>query len=102
MRCGALAEAAPIIRSHHEKLDGTGYPDGLVGDQIPLEARIVAVCDVWDALVYERPYKKAWLPEAAAALLRRDSGKHFDPACVDAILAEVGMAETPEAARKAA
>ncbi len=102
LRCGALAEAAPIIRSHHEKLDGTGYPDGLVGDQIPLEARIVAVCDVWDALVYERPYKKAWLPEAAAALLRRDSGKHFDPACVDAILAEVGMAETPEAARKAA
>lgn len=100
MRCGALAEAAPIIRWHHEKLDGTGYPDGLAGDQIPIEARIVSVCDVWDALVYERPYKKAWAPEEAAALLRRDSGKHFDPACVDALLAHVGYGEAAD--RKAA
>ena len=68
-----------IIRYHHEKFDGSGYPDGLKGDNIPLEARIVAVADVYDALVSERSYKKAFSHSDACEILRRDSGTHFDP-----------------------
>jgi HD-GYP domain-containing protein (c-di-GMP phosphodiesterase class II) len=85
LRCPALVAAAPIIRSHHEKVNGSGYPDGLVGDAIPIEARIVAVADVWDALTWARPYKPAWPVIEAISLLRRDSGSHFDSDCVDAL-----------------
>ncbi len=79
--------AAEIAASHHERWDGTGYPAGLKGEAIPLGGRIVAVADVFDALVSERPYKKPWTPEAAAAFLREHAGAHFDPACVAAFLA---------------
>jgi len=79
--------AAVIAVSHHERWDGTGYPAGLAGEAIPLPGRIVAVADVFDALVSERPYKEAWPPERAAAYLREKRGSHFDPACVDAFLA---------------
>ncbi len=73
-----------IALNHHEKFDGSGYPSGLRGQKIPLEARIVAVADVFDALVTERPYKKAWKVEQALTMLKLESGKHFDPECIKA------------------
>ncbi len=81
-----LKLAASIALSHHEKFDGSGYPSGLAGDEIPLEGRIVAVADVFDALTSERPYKKAWELDKAVALLRDGAGSHFDPECVNAFL----------------
>lgn len=81
-----LQAGAAIARGHHEKYDGTGYPFGLKGESIPIFSRIVAVADVFDALTSERPYKKAWTLEAAVDLLLEGSGKHFDPACVQAFL----------------
>jgi two-component system, response regulator RpfG len=77
---------AVIALSHHEKFDGSGYPTGLAGASIPLEGRIVAVADVFDALTSERPYKKAWELQRALDFLREGSGAHFDPQCVDAFL----------------
>jgi CHASE2 domain-containing sensor protein len=78
--------AEEIARTHHERWDGEGYPAGLVGEAIPLPGRICAVCDVFDALLSDRPYKDPWpLPEALEQL-RRDRGRHFDPAVVDAFL----------------
>jgi len=76
-----------IAMHHHEKWDGNGYPDGLKEDQIPLSARIVAVADVFDALVQERPYKKAWPLQDALNLIKNERGKHFDPRVVDAFFA---------------
>jgi HD-GYP domain-containing protein (c-di-GMP phosphodiesterase class II) len=76
-----------IVAYHHEALDGSGYPYGLAGDAIPLEARIAAVADVFDALTSERPYKKAWSNQDALDLLRSQAGIKFDPECV-AVLAE--------------
>lgn len=77
---------AQIALRHHERWDGSGYPDGLRGTEIPLPARIVAVADVFDALVSERPYKPAWSIEQASAYMREHSGKLFDPGCVEALL----------------
>ena len=74
-----------IVRSHHESLDGSGYPGRLRGDEIPLEARIVAVADVFDALTTERPYKRTWTPEAALAFLVEHAGTRFDARCVSAL-----------------
>jgi HD-GYP domain-containing protein (c-di-GMP phosphodiesterase class II) len=81
-----FAIARQVARWHHEKWDGTGYPDGLRGEQIPLAARIVAVADVYDALISERPYKKAWPADEAVAELRLLRGSHFDPAVIDAFI----------------
>jgi HD-GYP domain-containing protein (c-di-GMP phosphodiesterase class II)/CHASE2 domain-containing sensor protein len=81
--------AATIARSHHERWDGTGYPDGLAGEAIPLAARICAVCDVFDALLSLRTYKPAWTLDAALAELAEQRGRQFDPALVDAFLALV-------------
>jgi HD-GYP domain-containing protein (c-di-GMP phosphodiesterase class II) len=75
-----------IANFHHEFVDGSGYPDGLKGDSIPIEARIVTVADVFDALTSERPYKKAWSNEAAYQRLQEMSGKQFDPECVQALI----------------
>jgi len=77
-----LAMAHEIAKNHHEKWDGSGYPRGLRGEDIPLSARIVAVADVFDALTSERPYKKAWTEDEAIALLQREAGAHFDPKLV--------------------
>ncbi|MEQ1661708.1 MAG: HD domain-containing phosphohydrolase [Thiobacillus sp.] len=77
-----LQMGAVIALSHHERWDGTGYPQGLAGEAIPLPARIVAIGDVFDALTSVRPYKKAWSFQEALALIKAESGKHFDPACV--------------------
>ncbi len=81
--------AARIAISHHEKFDGSGYPAGLAGDSIPLEGRIVAVADVFDALTSTRPYKVAWPMEKAVEFLVEQRGRHFDPACVDAFLSDL-------------
>ncbi len=78
--------AANIAHTHHEKWDGSGYPRGLSGETIPIEGRIAAVADVFDALTSERPYKKAWPLEDAVALLERGRGAHFDPELVDLFL----------------
>jgi len=82
-----LQLAETVARTHHEKWDGTGYPFGLSGDDIPLPGRIAAVCDVFDALTHERPYKRAWTDEEARAELERGRGAHFDTRVVDAMLA---------------
>lgn len=82
-----LQAGAEIALGHHEKYDGSGYPSGLKGEDIPIFCRIVAVADVFDALTSERPYKKAWTVEEAIDFLMAGSGKHFDPDCVNAFLA---------------
>ena len=87
-----LRLARSVALGHHEKWDGSGYPAGLAGDAIPLEARIVALADVFDALTSERPYKKAWAPEDAMAHIQAESGRHFDPvlvACFVPLLAQL-------------
>jgi HD-GYP domain-containing protein (c-di-GMP phosphodiesterase class II) len=81
-----LRHALDIPYCHHEKWDGTGYPRGLKGEQIPLAARIFAVVDVWDATTSDRPYRKAWTKEQAREYLLTQSGKHFDPQIVPAFL----------------
>ncbi len=86
--------ASEIAMSHHEKYDGSGYPAGLAGDAIPIEGRIVAVADVYDALTSTRPYKQAWPMDKAVDFLKEQSGKHFDPVCVDAFLAELDQVQT--------
>ena len=78
--------ARKIARSHHERWDGDGYPDGLAGEAIPMAARIVSVVDVFDALINRRPYKKAWPREKAVAELRRLAGKAFDSKVVNAFI----------------
>jgi putative two-component system response regulator len=81
LRCGEV-----IARSHHERWDGSGYPEGLAGERIPLWGRICAVSDVFDALTSERPYKPAFSNEEAVRILRQDRGSHFDPMLVDVFL----------------
>ena len=85
-RSSLIELAAVIARSHHERWDGSGYPDRLRGEQIPLVARICAVCDVFDALLSARPYKRAWPLDDALAELAAQRGRQFDPALVDAFL----------------
>jgi two-component system response regulator RpfG len=79
-----LQMGAVIALGHHERFDGSGYPQGLAGENIPLPARIVAVADVFDALTSKRPYKEAWTFQEALNHIQSESGKHFDPACVHA------------------
>jgi two-component system response regulator RpfG len=79
-----LQMGAVIALGHHERFDGSGYPQGLAGVDIPLVARIVAVADVFDALTSNRPYKRAWTFQDALHYVQSESGKHFDPACVRA------------------
>lgn len=81
-----IQAGALIALRHHERFDGSGYPDGLVGEVIPLEARIVAVADVFDALISPRPYKLAWGIEASLGYLYAQRGRLFDPRCVDALI----------------
>jgi PAS domain S-box-containing protein len=81
-----LRPAIEIPYCHHEKWDGSGYPRGLKGEQIPLSARLFAVVDVWDALRSDRPYRKAWSDEEALQYIREQAGKHFDPAVVEVFL----------------
>ena len=79
-RTPALRLGAEIAISHHERWDGTGYPNAIAGESIPLSGRIVAVADVLDALTSERPYKRAWTLESAVSHIEAEAGSHFDPA----------------------
>ncbi len=81
-----IQAGAAIALRHHERYDGSGYPDGLSGAQIPIEARIVAVADVFDALISPRPYKAPWTFDNALDFLQEQSGKLFDPQCVQALV----------------
>jgi response regulator RpfG family c-di-GMP phosphodiesterase len=85
-RTPVLQLSGEIAWAHHESWDGSGYPRGLKGEQIPLSARIVAVADVFDALTTQRPYKSAWSVKDAIAELHKLSGQKLEPACVDALL----------------
>ncbi len=78
-----LRPAIDIPHYHHEKWDGTGYPLGFMGEQIPLVARIFALADVWDALTSDRPYRPAWSEEKAWNYIREQAGHHFDPKVVE-------------------
>jgi putative two-component system response regulator len=81
-----LGMARDIAVGHHERFDGSGYPTGLAGQDIPLSARIVALADVYDALTSKRVYKLAFAPDIARSMIVGDSGKHFDPALVEAFV----------------
>jgi len=85
-----LKDSQPAIRHHHEHLDGSGYPDGLSGDGIPLEARIIAVVDAYDAMMSARAYRPAMPHQAAAAELRMYAGTQFDPQVVETFLHLLG------------
>jgi two-component system, cell cycle response regulator len=95
----ALAGVARLVRSSHERFDGTGYPDGLAGEKIPLGSRIVAVCDAYDAMTSARPYRESLPAEAAISELRRCAGTQFDPRVVDSF---ARVLEAGEAATRAA
>ena len=85
-----LRDALNIPYCHHEKWDGTGYPRGMAGTQIPLEARLFAIVDVWDAITADRPYRKGWPRKKALKYIREETGKHFDPKMVEIFLQEIG------------
>jgi len=92
---------AGMIRHHHERLDGSGYPDGLCGDEIDLGTRVLAVIDVYDALVEDRPYRKAWTSKVALEHLRREAGASFDPAVVEALAEVLARGLTDQASEPA-
>jgi HD-GYP domain-containing protein (c-di-GMP phosphodiesterase class II) len=97
---GALAGVGRLVRSSHERFDGLGYPDGLAADEIPIESRIVSVCDAFNAMTTDRPYREARPVADALAELRRCAGTQFDPGVVEAlgrVLAESPLAPTPPA-----
>jgi putative nucleotidyltransferase with HDIG domain len=91
-RLGRLRGAVPLIRHHHERWDGRGYPDGLAGDAIPLEAAVVGLADAWDAMTSDRPYSRARSVEAAAGEIRDGRGTQFAPEVVDAFFAALRRA----------
>ena len=90
-----LRPALEIPFGHHEKWDGTGYPRGLKGEEIPMAARLFAVVDVWDAVTSNRPYRAAWKQEEALAYIREQAGKHFDPQVVDLFFKVIGETDLP-------
>ena len=103
-----LRDAVPLIRHHHERWDGSGYPDGLAGDDIPLEAAIVGLADSWDAMTTDRPYHRALMTQEAFAEIRNGRGTQFAPEVVDAFFAaaarrpaEFGLDSPPEAVLRA-
>jgi HD-GYP domain-containing protein (c-di-GMP phosphodiesterase class II) len=98
-RIPSLRDVAPVVRAHHERLDGRGYPDGLAGDAIPLFARIVSVSDAFHAMISKRTYREALPVPAALDELRAGMGKQFDPAVVEAVLDIVQPSTTSRAVR---
>ena len=93
---GGFAAEAPLVRGHHERLDGSGYPDGLRGGELSIELRILGVCDVYDALTSERVYRRAFDESRALAILEQGSGSSFDPDVLAALARVVGMAPVVE------
>ena len=96
----ALEDVAKLVRSSHESYDGTGYPDGLAGEQIPLASRIIAVCDAFHAMTDDRPYQPAMSARDAMAELRRCKRTRFDPGVVEAICAEIEAGRVPPPAER--
>jgi HD-GYP domain-containing protein (c-di-GMP phosphodiesterase class II) len=94
---GFMRQVGQIVRSHHERWDGGGYPDGLAGEAIPLEARIITCCDTWNAMRTDRPYRKALSHEVAVAELVSNAGGQFDPHVVETFVRLVAPADQPEA-----
>ena len=94
-----LHSALDIPYCHHERWDGTGYPRGLQKEEIPLSARIFALIDVWDALISDRPYRKAWTKEKALNYIKEETGHHFDPQVVEAFLSSTSFWDYPEPSR---
>jgi HD-GYP domain-containing protein (c-di-GMP phosphodiesterase class II) len=90
----ALRPVARIVRASHERWDGCGYPDGLAAEEIPLAARVVAVCDAYDAIISDRCYRPARSPALARAELIREAGSQFDPTVVAAVLDELDAARS--------
>jgi putative nucleotidyltransferase with HDIG domain len=90
---GFMRTVGLIVRSHHERWDGGGYPDGLAGEQIPLEARIISCCDSWNAMTTTRSYRAAMPLEAAVAEIRAGAGGQFDPRVAEVLLATVGAGD---------
>jgi two-component system, response regulator RpfG len=86
-----LQTGALIALNHHEKYDGGGYPNGLAGDDIPIEAKIVSVADVFDSLTNHRPYKKAWSLDNTITYINNEKGRQLDPKCVDAFLSKIDV-----------
>jgi HD-GYP domain-containing protein (c-di-GMP phosphodiesterase class II) len=84
-----------VVRCHHERWDGSGYPDGIAASEIPLEARIVAVADAFQAMLEDRPYREARSQDEAVGEVLRSSGTQFDPACVRAFVRVAGTAPLP-------
>jgi putative nucleotidyltransferase with HDIG domain len=95
---GFMEEVGRVVRSHHERWDGRGYPDGLAGEEIPLEARIITCCDSWNAMRTDRVYRKALSYEVARAELIGNSGSQFDPGVVEILLSIVEQHEQPATA----
>jgi HD-GYP domain-containing protein (c-di-GMP phosphodiesterase class II) len=93
---GVLGDVGSVVRSHHERFDGKGYPDGLEGEQIPLASRVIACCDAFNAMTTDRVYRAAMPAEAAVAELRSEAGAQFDPEVVEAL---VGIVESWDAAQ---
>ncbi len=87
---GVLADAGIVVRTHHERWDGTGYPDGLAGEEIPVAARVISACDAFNAITTDRSYRKAMSLETAVAELEAESGKQFDPAVVEKLVKIIG------------
>ena len=90
---GGFAEELALVRGHHERLDGSGYPDGLRGGELSLEVRILGVCDVYDALTSERVYRRAYSQSQAVAILDRGRGSVFDSEVLDALSRVIGGAD---------
>lgn len=99
---GFMREIGLIVRSHHERWDGGGYPDGLRGEEIPLESRIITCCDAWNAMQTDRPYRKAVPLAEALEQMRDNAGTQFDPQVVDVMLALVAPQPTTGRAANAA
>jgi putative nucleotidyltransferase with HDIG domain len=97
---GFMTEVGAIVRSHHERWDGGGYPDGLLAEAAPLEARIITCCDSWSAMRTDRPYRRAMSHDAAVAEVVRNVGTQFDPRVAEALLSAV--ADEPDQAAASA
>ncbi len=95
-RSPELGEVAPLVRWHHERHDGGGYPDGLTGDQIPFEVALISACDAWDAMTNDRHYRQGRDAIDAAAVLRRGAGTQWHPRAVQLVLEEAGSADNTE------